>query len=623
MGGHVAGRCVAGGSRLTLTAEIPAVRVIPDVPTFAVDAGFWYSLPERLVGRVAVGSVVRVPLGGRRVGGFVVEVGDHPAARLRPVAAVSGEATVFDDRLLAALIAVAEHYVAPLSVVLGRTAPPNVPPGPPVPPTERVPAAAVPESPLADLAADIVGGRGRREVAFLTGDTGGGFLGSLAARVVAADGGVLAVYATAAEAEAAAAEALPLVGGRVVVAHGDLDARRLTEAWARARHEGGLVVGTPRVAAWPLRHIALIVVVEEGRRAMKDRQSPTVAVRDLVRSRGTSENVSIVFAGPTPSLELVGTGPEVRRPRSRPWGFVEVADRRTDHMGGRLLTDQARRAVAAVTAENGTSFLFAHRRGYSAAARCIRCRTVRRCASCGSRPDPGETCRRCGSALGPCAECGGGRFEPLGAGVGRVVEEAARVVGRAAVAAHPADVPVTVGTERDLVDLPPRDLVVLVDFDGLALGTSFRSGEEALRIGARLATRARGRLLVQTSDPLQPVVVALQRGDPGTYWESELALRARYDYPPSGEIVVVEIRPGGFGAVTDGSDGTVGARDGELRAAAPAGVSVLGPAPGPDGWRWLVLGRSLEAFRPPLRRVVSRWRDAGLTVRVDVDPFDV
>lgn len=109
------------------------------------------------------------------------------------------------------------------------------------------------------------------------------------------------------------------------------------------------------------------------------------------------------------------------------------------------------------------------------------------------------------------------------------------------------------------------------------------------------------------------------------YWESELALRARYDYPPSGEIVVVEIRPGGEGAVRDGSDGAVVAAtwDGELREAAPAGVSVLGPAPGPDGWRWLLLGRSLEAVRPPLRRVVSRWRDAGLTVRVDVDPFDV
>src|SRR5690606_9448789 len=138
-----------------------------------------------------------------------------------------------------------------------------------------------------------------------------------------------------------------------------------------------------------------------------------------------------------------------------------------------------------------TVFVFAHRHGYSAASRCGACRTLRRCASCGSRPDPAPTCGRCGATLGPCVACGGSRFEPLGAGVGRVLEDVRRIVDRGVVAEHPADAAVTVGTERDLAGLQRCDLTVMVDADGLMLGANYRAAEEALRIGARLAGRVR------------------------------------------------------------------------------------------------------------------------------------
>jgi hypothetical protein len=41
-----------------------------------------------------------------------------------------------------------------------------------------------------------------------------------------------------------------------------------------------------------------------------------------------------------------------------------------------------------------------------------------------------------------------------------------------------------------------------------------------------------------------------------------------------------------------------------------------------DGQRWLIAG-SLGEARLQLRRLVSRWRDAGATVRIDADPIDI
>ena len=52
------------------------VRVLPDVP--AIDRAFDYLVPEPLGDQVRVGTMVRVPLSGRRVAGWVLEVDVTP-----------------------------------------------------------------------------------------------------------------------------------------------------------------------------------------------------------------------------------------------------------------------------------------------------------------------------------------------------------------------------------------------------------------------------------------------------------------------------------------------------------------------------------------------------------------
>ena len=104
-------------------------QVVPDLPTFAVDDGFTYRVPTGM--DLEVGSVVRIPLGGRRVRGFVVGLrAERPGTRsprLKDVAGRSGDRPVFDEQMLETLRWAAVHYVGPMATVLGRSAPPNVP----------------------------------------------------------------------------------------------------------------------------------------------------------------------------------------------------------------------------------------------------------------------------------------------------------------------------------------------------------------------------------------------------------------------------------------------------------------------------------------------------------------
>lgn len=562
-----------------------------------------------------MGRIVRVPLGGRRVRGYVVEVANRDPHGLKAIAGISGEMTVFGPKLRDALVWAAHYYVAPIAVGLDRAVPPNLPGRPPKGESNS-PLPSKPDGhPLDDLVGAVLAGRRRRATALLSRWGDSSWIGSIVP-LIEAGRSVMVVVATAAEVAMVAESARSVVGpARVVEVSGTQVDSVVTERWSQIAGVGGqVVVGTPRIASWPVATLAMSVVVEEGRRAMKDRQTPTVSVRRLLMTRARLEGFAQVYLGPTPSVELVAAGAEVVAVESRSWPLIEVIDRTEEPPGSGLISSRVRAAIAGTVKKGGRVFVFTHRKGYAPAYRCTTCRQLRRCAVCGSRPEPGESCPRCGAPSVPCLSCGGKTFEPMGAGAGRVLAELRRSFGDQA--GDPAsESPIVVGTEADLAAIAGVDLAVAVDVDGLALGSHFRAGEEALRILARLAGRVkRGsgrRLVLQTSMPDHPLVAALRRGDPVEFIQHELQQRRSMGYPPAAQMMVVEIK------------GEPGKVDVDLRAAAEEDVDILGPAATHDSNRWLIQGSGLGTYKLALRPLVQRWRDSGVTVRIDVDPLDL
>jgi len=592
----------------TLTAPLVA-RVVPDLPTFAVDDGFAYEVPAGV--EVEVGALVRVPLGGRRLRGFVVAMGEAPRAGLRPLLARSGDLSVFGRDLLEVMRWAAVHYVAPLAVLLGRGAPPNLPRRRPAPVLPAVPEAGASLLPDVAVAAAAGGHLGAR---YLLGPGPWAEpLAALAGPVLAAERSVVVVVPSVVEAGTLAEGLARWFGERVVLAASEEGGAALTKAWEAACHPGRLLVGTREVALWPVGGLALAVVVDEGRRGLKDRATPTTHARDLLWRRSAVERFPLVLCGAVPTTEALHRAPALLRLGGRPWGLVEVVDRSVEPPGGRLIGERGRQALRAVVAGGGRAFVLAETR--APAQRCVACRTLRACPQCGARPDGGGACARCVRPLGACAGCGGRRFEALGAAVGRLVAEAGGFLGRATVGEPGSGRSVVVGTERDLAGLGPVDLGLVVDADGLLRAPHFRAVEDGLRLMARVAAAAgagRGRrALVQTADPGHPALAALRRGDPLPLLEAEMAGRASVGFPPAGEIIVVEAAGAPEGA------------DASLREAAAGRAEVHGPAERGGRVRWLVQGRDLRGPRLMLRRLVQDWRDAGARVRVDVDPIDL
>lgn len=588
----------------------PAARVVPDVASFAVDTGFWYHIPEHLAGDVQPGSIVRVPLSGRRVRGWVVETVEDREGNLKDIAGVSGSRPVFDALLLKSLTWAAHHYVAPFSVLLGRATPPNLPRS--EPPAPEPPEVAGPGHPIAETAhraaSDLVS-----PVTALVGNWHDlRWLPELAP-VFATGKSVLVIAASAAEVERLAAASRLTWGDLVVEVSGEDDASDTT-AWEAAQVPPRLVVGTPKTAAWLAGRLGLGIVLEESRRAMKDRQTPTLHVRDVMATRSRLEGFNLVFFGPTPGVELLASGAEIVRVGNRAWPLVEVVDRSEEGPGSGFLAARTIAAIAATAEAGRRVFVFTHRRKAFASTRCARCRVLRVCSKCGFRLGRVDHCPKCQTPTGPCRECGSGEFEEMGTVPERLVSEIDRRIGREVARVHPTAGAVTVGTERDLAELDEVQLAIAADVDGMLMGLGYRTSEEALRQLARLASMVRGgsgaRLMLQTSHPDTPLVTAMRRGDPIPYLERVLVERGREGMPPSTEMIAIEIR------------GDVPAEAGEEIRSLDLASTVMGPMSVENGQRWLLTGK-LGKVRLNLRGLVGRWRDKGATVRVDVDPIDV
>lgn len=589
-----------GGTSLTRIAQ-----VVPDLPTFAVDDGFAYEVPDDVAG-IEIGSVVRIPLGGRRVGGYVVRLREgRPSRPLRPITGRSGELAVFDRRGLETLRWVALHHVVPLAMALRLARPPNNP----RPPTGATASDHVePPAPFETLG----NAPGVGTTVVVTGrfvvDTVAWAVGTLEVGASA-----LVVTPTVDDAGRIGAALRAGFGARVVVAHSGLPNRERTAAWARfAATPGTILVGTRETALWPSPSLGLAVVVEDGRRALVSPQMPTYRVREVLRRRAAVERLPLVLVGPVPTVEALAAGPTVWEQPGRIWPVVEVVDRTEEPPGSPLVSERVRMALRRVVAGGGRAFVLTRRRGDAPALRCVACGTVRRCG-CGATGVAAGRCGRCGAEVGACG-CGGRRFEALGAAVGAVVDDLRRSLG-GDVGDPQATRPVTVGTVRDLPPPGSVDLAVCVDTDAFVFAPNHTAAEDALRVLARLALAVapgRGRrAMVQTTVPDHRVLRALRRGRPLDFLTEELDERRALGLPPAVAVLAVD---------TDGDAASV---DADLRRLTAGEGEVLGPLEVGSGRRWLLRGAELRRTRIRLRGFVQELRDGGATVRIEVDPVDL
>ncbi|HVC25038.1 MAG TPA: hypothetical protein VND23_04715 [Acidimicrobiales bacterium] len=611
------------------------VAVVPDVS--GLDRLFDYEVPPPLADAVEVGTVVRVPLRGRRVRGWVVSAaatGRHDRELLELADVVSrgpGEDVVALARFAA------WRYAGRIRSLLAAASPPRVvhhlpEAAPRRDPRHRASASVVPHGDAIGAAAREAL-RARRAVLRLPPAASRlavvtALLALQASDELASSGGDLVVLVPEHHDAGVLVRRLRSLGHAVAAYPGE---------WADAAAGGRVVVGTRAAVLATVPRLAALLVLDAHDESYVEQRSPTWHAWVLAAERAARAGVPCLLVSACPTLEQLAWGRLVEVPRAverAGWPAVEIVDRRDDDPRSGLYSPRLAPMLAAATAARPdvAAVCVLDRTGRARLLACGACRELARCPSCGAalvqreRPATGAAtalhCPRCGSDHpGVCPQCGSTKLRLLRVGVGRAAEElaaltgryVAEVSGRGATDAVPAS-GILVGTQAVLHRVRVASIVVFLDFDQELLAPRFRASEHALALLARAARivgsappaacgdrEGRARVVVQTRLAGHDVIEAAARADPDLLARPEAARRAALGLPPERALAALT----GDGAAAFAK---------ELRRAGAGRVEVGASGQG----RYLVRAPDGASLADAIRAA----RSHGVDARVEVDPLD-
>jgi len=584
----------------SLSVPVLTATVLPDVS--GLDKSFDYLVPDEMRSSVRVGSLVRVPLAGRRVGGWVTRLGPPaaglPADRLVPLAAWSGHGPD------AATIELAEWVAARWG-------------------SERLRPLLVSATPHRRIRSIGQPVRRRRPSDLRDASDGARRLltdGGGVIRVTPSDD-VIPILLAAAERGPALvihpSEPVRLLLAARLRAAG-LTVALLPDDWALAGAGTDVVVGG-RAAVWaPVPDLAAVVVLDEHDDSLQEERTPTWHARDVAIERARRADVPCALVSPCPTVTaLAWSGNRWMRPTPEAeragWPSVEVVDRSDDEPWKRsLITSE----LVTVLRDPTLRVVCIHNTpGRARLLACRSCRALLTCERCEAsvhQADDGTlVCRRCEQVRPPvCQRCGSSTLANVRPGVSRLREELEVAAGRPVGAltgtspdtgdAGDADgaADVVVGTEAALHRVRSADVVAFLDLDAELFAPRYRAAEQALGLLVRAARlvgprNGGGRLIVQTSSPDHPVVLAAVTADPGRVARVEAARRRELSLPPFAALARVS---GDGAAEFVASSGLPAAQDGE---------------------GWLVRAATWDGLGPVLARTA---RPKGSRLRIEVDP---
>ena len=550
---------------------------------------------------VTVGTLVRIPLHGRRVRGWVVDadVAVPEASDLREVLAVSSAGPPAD--IVDLCHWAAWRWAGPVATFLRAASAPNLVS---VDAAVDVETAVYPGGSLSGSELTVVAPRGDVQVP------------------LAPEGSTLVIDPSPMR-TALLARRWREAGREVVTLGSEQPDAVRTAQWARARAGACVVIGG-RSAVWaPVPDLALVVVLDEGDEALEDERAPTWNARDVALERAARAGAAVRVLTPAPTVDaVVAIGAPVATPPPRAWPRVEVVDQRDEEPGHGLLSAALADALRRTVDGGARAVCVLNRRGRARLLACRTCRELARCERCGAtveQREEGLVCAQCGTARPlVCLHCHGGTFRAVRPGITRVRDDLAALLPRTEVASVDTatdavpDVPVLVGTEAVLHRVAgPVGLVAYLELDQELLAPRARASEQALWLvlrGARLLEASSiaggGRLLLQTRLPDHEVVEAVRHGDPMRVVAAETPRRQALGFPPFGGLA--EVR------------GAVEAVAAACAAVAEAGVTVLGPDAAGTGA--LFRAPSVELLCDALAAPgVDAARTKG-RLRIDVDP---
>ena len=449
--------------------------------------------------------------------------------------------------------------------------------------------------------------------------------------------------------------------------HSSLTPKQRRDTWEAVRNgTARVIVGARSALFLPFNDLGLIIVDEEHDPSFKQEEGVLYHARDMAIVRAKIADCPLILASATPSLEtyvhthqgdyLHFVLPERFAGAQMP--DIQTVDMRQKEKGPiQFISKDLQKALGERLQRKEQSLLFLNRRGYAPLMLCRQCGHRLQCPHCSAwlvahKGSHTLQCHHCGYTLPVpkvCPVCQSENLVACGPGVERVAEEAQNLFPNAHIAQitsetlknpkdfaqiidqmNNGDIDILVGTQilakgHHFANLT---LVGVIDADMGLSGGDLRAGERTFQLMQQVMGRAgreskKGLAILQSYNPENLIIQALQKNDRGTFLIEEMKARQILKMPPFGKLASL---------IISGKNQTLTYQTVQKivrHAPVQQGVEVLGPVVAPISklrgkYRYRLLVKATKSTN--MQNYLHLWMDgakipASIDVRIDIDPY--
>lgn len=370
----------------------------------------------------------------------------------------------------------------------------------------------------------------------------------------------------------------------IAVLHSSLSDSERYDEWRKIKEaKVSLVIGTRSAIFAPLKNIGLIIIDEEHEDTYKQENNPRYKAIDIAVERAKYNNAKVILGSATPSLESyaiasVGKYDLVElldRVNNKKMPTVSVVDMKDEmKRGNSVLSKEASDLIIDRLNKKEQIMILINRRGYSNYIICNECGNVVKCPNCDISLTYHKTnsmlrCHYCGygtSKPNNCPKCNSRYLMLKGIGTEKIEELIkdkfnARVVrmdrdSTSNKGAHEKIIKdfndykydILIGTQMISkgLDFENVTLVIVLNGDSSLNIPDYRSAERTFNMLTQVSGRAgrknkEGISIVQTYNPNHYSIEFAKKHDYKSFYNHELRIRKKLNYPPFCHIVALRI----------------------------------------------------------------------------------
>ena len=379
-------------------------------------------------------------------------------------------------------------------------------------------------------------------------------------------------------------------GNRLGIYHSKYSDAERVEIWQKqlSTHPYDVILGARSAVLLPFQNLGLVIIDEEHETSYKQQDpAPRYHARSTAIVLAQMFGAKTLLGTATPSLEsyhnaktgkygLVALQERYKGIELPEIQIVDIKDlQRRKMMNGPfspLLLSKAREALG----RGEQVILFQNRRGYAPMIECKQCGWVPHCQHCDvsltlHRNLNQLTCHYCGFTYQvptECPACGCKELSTKGYGTEKIEAEVQDIFPEARIARMDLDTTrsrqayeriisdfssgrtnILIGTQMVSkgLDFDKVSVVGILNADSMLNYPDFRAYEHAFMMMAQVSGRAgrkgkRGLVILQTKSPNLPIISQVVRNDYPAFYQSLIAERQQFHYPPYYRLVYVYLK---------------------------------------------------------------------------------